>query len=129
MIQAAEITRISGFFHLVGLPGSARWQIVGYPYGAEWMILSRHGRTNDVATLLFAGFRNGLGLGPMDGQYIFGASRGRKPRPILLLSLLLFPAQLLAQPGSPVAGEAGQSLYATAGLHGLPAVQGKQLAI
>src|SRR5215471_7405368 len=77
-------------------------------------------RTDHVATLAFDDFRIGFGSEPMDGRQHAGASGRRIPRPLLLLSLLLLSAQLLAEPGPSVAGKAGQSLHATTGLHGLP---------
>src|SRR5439155_6889563 len=46
-----------------------------------------------------------------------------------LLSLLLFSAQLLAGSEPAVAGAAGASVRASAGLHGLPALQGAGLAL
>src|SRR5207248_4896003 len=57
-----------------------------------------------------------------------GPGGGLVHRPVLLLPLLLLPAQLLAQHDL-LAGEAGRPVHAPAGVHGLPAVPRAALAL
>jgi hypothetical protein len=54
---------------------------------------------------------------------------GRTSHAVLLLPLLLFPAQLLAEHGPGMAGAARITLRAAAGVHGLPAIPRKPLAL
>src|SRR5436305_11949460 len=57
------------------------------------------------------------------------AGTGRGPEPLLLLPVLLFSAQLLAEPGTVLAGTGRPPLSEAAGLHGLPAFPGTRLAL
>src|SRR5262245_3490258 len=84
---------------------------------------------DDAATMAPgpAGRRLGRGpLGRLDGSR---SSSANGPKPPLLLSLLLLPAQLLAIDGSKVAGAGRRAVPAAARVHGLPAVPGTALAL
>src|SRR5207237_6909927 len=69
--------------------------------------------------------------GPGAAAGFLGGAAGRLPpaQPVLLLPLLLLPAQLLAGHGAEVAGAGRGRLHAAAGVHGLPAVQGAVVAL
>src|SRR5262245_46283047 len=84
-------------------------------------------RTNDAAPMLGLTARGRLGLGTVERIHRPCPKRGHES--LLLLPLLLFSAQLLAQPDAPVAGAARLALHAPSRLHGLSAIPRTQLAL
>src|SRR5262245_49590019 len=58
-----------------------------------------------------------------------GAAAQLEPQSLLLLPLLLLPAQLLADAGPALAGAAGRALHEAAGVHGLSRLPRAALAL
>src|SRR6266550_2586832 len=89
-------------------------------------------RTVDEADRVGVGFggrRPGVAVGDAGAGTAAPAQHQLEPQSLLLLPLLLLPAQLLAPAEPALAGADRRALHAAARLHGLPRLPGAPLAL